>query len=366
MESLSAAVSSANTDSATPENVSASDARDGAEPSGESLHSSQPTDAVPSLTGIESALPSLVTHEKSVEDAPMQISAEAAAPPMVALTETVTQVGPPKSVSTGQGAKPAPKISGLAVAAAISGVAAIGCIVWYATSSAPKADDSTKAPTAVVANTTPVPAPPMQKTVETAPDQGVADAAIAKMADASVVDAGQQQKTVTNRLPKRSSRKKQTKSADRVAKKTKDAARKEGALPKERKVQSRSFLMGVNGPKSQLPGALNKRAAPTSDLDDLPDGLTQTEIVEEIAKHRRSIDGCHQRQLKREPLRAGRIILRFTIRPTGRTANARIDEKFADTVLSRCLKATVRRWRFPRFRGEAVDVEYPLILTTSY
>ncbi|MEE2789428.1 MAG: AgmX/PglI C-terminal domain-containing protein [Myxococcota bacterium] len=308
------------------------------------------------------------TSEGSVADGlKLNIAAASSGPPMVALSETVTESGPPSTASMTTAPKPAPKVSGLAIAAAISGVAALGCIIWYATSRPTAPTPTTGDVKPALASATPQPKPtsaPVQPDAK--PDQGILDGAIADAADAAVADAEPSVKPATPPPRSAAVKKPVRKKKVRAAKKTTAARRAKQVSTKTKKMQSKSFLMGANGPTSTLPGSFNKRASPTSDLDDLPDGLTQTEISEEIGKYKRALEGCVQRQLKREPLRASRLILRFRIRPTGRTSNVRIDEKYADTVLSRCLQASVRRWRFPRFKGNAVDVEYPLILTTRY
>ena len=96
------------------------------------------------------------------------------------------------------------------------------------------------------------------------------------------------------------------------------------------------------------------------------DGLNQAEVVKVISQYKKGLDGCYQRQLKREPLRDGRLMLKFRIRPSGRTSNVSIGRKYDGTVLKSCLDALVRRWRFPQFRGEPIDIEYPLIFATRF
>ncbi|MCA9559897.1 MAG: AgmX/PglI C-terminal domain-containing protein, partial [Myxococcales bacterium] len=94
----------------------------------------------------------------------------------------------------------------------------------------------------------------------------------------------------------------------------------------------------------------------------LPETLDQSQIVGTIKRYQRSITGCYQRQLKRDDsLRRARITLTFQIRNTGRTSNVSLERRYRGTVLDSCLRSVVRRWTFPKFKGEPIPVEYPLI-----
>ncbi len=95
---------------------------------------------------------------------------------------------------------------------------------------------------------------------------------------------------------------------------------------------------------------------------DLPDTLSQGEISAVINRNRRSLEGCYQRQLKKDAsMRSAKATLKFQIERTGKASGVRIDKRFDGTVLQSCLEGVVQRWTFPRFRGEPVAVEFPLI-----
>jgi hypothetical protein len=95
---------------------------------------------------------------------------------------------------------------------------------------------------------------------------------------------------------------------------------------------------------------------------DLPETLSQGEISAVINRNRRSLEGCYQRQLKRDAsMHSAKATLQFQIERTGKASGVRIEKRFDGTVLQSCLQGVVQRWTFPRFRGEPVAVEFPLI-----
>lgn len=105
---------------------------------------------------------------------------------------------------------------------------------------------------------------------------------------------------------------------------------------------------------------------PTGAEEDLPDTLTQAQIAGTIREYQRGIRSCYDRQLKRDDsLRSGRATLAFKILPSGRTSDVQLEKRYDGTVLQSCLEGMVKRWRFPRFKGSPIEVEYPLIFSAS-
>ena len=112
-----------------------------------------------------------------------------------------------------------------------------------------------------------------------------------------------------------------------------------------------------------------RKEASASDVGsaELPSALSQKRIVQVISEHKRGFNSCYDRQLKRgEAIKVGRLTLKFDIQPTGRTSNVNLGRRFEGTVLKTCIKGLVKRLRFPRFRGEAITIEYPLLFQTSF
>lgn len=94
---------------------------------------------------------------------------------------------------------------------------------------------------------------------------------------------------------------------------------------------------------------------------DPPETLSKSQVTLVIGANWDGVTACYDRQVEAGAAPpGGKVVLRFDIRPTGRTSNARIDRVpagFAD-----CVRAVVQSWRFPQFTGDPIPVEYPLIL----
>ncbi|MCA9524840.1 MAG: AgmX/PglI C-terminal domain-containing protein, partial [Myxococcales bacterium] len=117
--------------------------------------------------------------------------------------------------------------------------------------------------------------------------------------------------------------------------------------------------------RGRVEAPVEKVEAP-AEVEELPDTLEQRTISGVIKTNKRGVEGCYQRQLKRDPtMRQASIKLRFNIERTGQTSNVVLDEKYKGTELAACLERLVRRWRFPAFKGEAIPVEYPVLFHTS-
>jgi len=124
---------------------------------------------------------------------------------------------------------------------------------------------------------------------------------------------------------------------------------------------------GKTSLKSDLLEKRKEASGSAVDEAELPAALSQRQIVQVIGEHKRGFNSCYDRQLKRgEAIKVGRLTLKFDIQPTGRTSNVNLGRRYEGTVLKSCIKGLVKRLRFPRFRGEAVTIEYPLIFQTSF
>jgi predicted Zn finger-like uncharacterized protein len=101
--------------------------------------------------------------------------------------------------------------------------------------------------------------------------------------------------------------------------------------------------------------------------EDLPAGLEQAEISAVIKRNIKAVQGCYQRQLKRDDSVAdGRATIRFRIQSDGRAKNVSMDRRFDGTVLQQCIVNTVERWAFPPFEGDPIPVEFPVIFTATF
>jgi hypothetical protein len=94
-----------------------------------------------------------------------------------------------------------------------------------------------------------------------------------------------------------------------------------------------------------------------------PETLTEAQVKAVIGANWGGVTACYDRQIQQgEALAGGRVVLRFEIRPSGRTSNASLDRDFASNGFATCVRGVVQQWRFPQFTGAPIPVEYPLIL----
>lgn len=108
-------------------------------------------------------------------------------------------------------------------------------------------------------------------------------------------------------------------------------------------------------PKAEKPGG------------ELPPGLDQVEISAVIKRNLKAVQGCYQRQLKRDDSVAeGRATIRFRIQSDGRAKDVSMDRRFDGSVLKQCIVNVVERWAFPPFEGDPIPVEFPVIFTATF
>jgi hypothetical protein len=80
----------------------------------------------------------------------------------------------------------------------------------------------------------------------------------------------------------------------------------------------------------------------------------------------KAIQGCYEKELKRNPSLKGKVMVRFNILPSGRTGEIEIEENTlgSDAVAS-CIRTVVRGWVFPFKPDDEVPVAYPFVFTPA-
>ncbi|HEX5752285.1 MAG TPA: AgmX/PglI C-terminal domain-containing protein [Archangium sp.] len=80
----------------------------------------------------------------------------------------------------------------------------------------------------------------------------------------------------------------------------------------------------------------------------------------------KAIQGCYEKELKRNPSLKGKVMVRFNILPSGRTGDIEIEENTlgSDAVAS-CIRTVVRGWVFPFKPDDEVPVAYPFVFTPA-
>jgi hypothetical protein len=97
-------------------------------------------------------------------------------------------------------------------------------------------------------------------------------------------------------------------------------------------------------------------------------GALDKEIVRRVVRqHINEVRACYEQSLVRRPTLAGRVVVQFTIAPTGQVlASALQASTLGDARAELCIVAAPRRWPFPQPAGGGlVTVSYPFQLAPA-
>lgn len=94
---------------------------------------------------------------------------------------------------------------------------------------------------------------------------------------------------------------------------------------------------------------------------DLPATLSQSDIVGAVTQHRDAFAKCVQDQKRREPGASGTVVMRWRIKPDGRTTDiAAKGQEFSDSPLAGCFKGQISKLHFGAYRGPQMSpIEFP-------
>jgi len=79
-----------------------------------------------------------------------------------------------------------------------------------------------------------------------------------------------------------------------------------------------------------------------------------------------AIQQCYEKELKRNPSLKGKVVVRFSITPAGRTSDIDIEENtLGNEAVASCIKTTIRGWVFPFKPPSEVPVAYPFVFAPA-
>lgn len=96
-------------------------------------------------------------------------------------------------------------------------------------------------------------------------------------------------------------------------------------------------------------------------------GPLDRDIIRRIVRaHINEVRHCYNQGLATDPDLSGRVAVQFTVGSAGKVlesvvASSTLDEE--DDAVAECTAKTVKRWKFPKFEGDAVVVTYPFVLS---
>ncbi len=134
--------------------------------------------------------------------------------------------------------------------------------------------------------------------------------------------------------------------------------RRDPPRPKPRQVSGEDDLLAVAGGNSR------RRRRPTPEPEpDLPRQLDESDIFSVLRKNGRQVRACIKKQQKADPDLTGRMAVSMVIQKSGRPMRIKVSpEKFRGSVAARCLTSSARRWRFPKFSGPKMPIDFPVTL----
>jgi TonB family protein len=86
-----------------------------------------------------------------------------------------------------------------------------------------------------------------------------------------------------------------------------------------------------------------------------------------IRKNIKQVQFCYERSLVVSPRLAGKVVVKFTIGPTGAVTEASVgNSTLQDQKVEACILKAIRRWKFPSPKGGGiVDVSYPFVFKVN-
>lgn len=79
-----------------------------------------------------------------------------------------------------------------------------------------------------------------------------------------------------------------------------------------------------------------------------------------------AIKNCYEKELKRNTQLKGKVVVRFTITPAGRTGDIEIEENtVGNEAVAACIRTVIRSWIFPFKPDDEVPVSYPFLFSPT-
>lgn len=94
--------------------------------------------------------------------------------------------------------------------------------------------------------------------------------------------------------------------------------------------------------------------------------LDMKAVSKVVNRRKRSVQGCYEKELKRNPDLSGKVKVQFTVLESGRVGDVQLlEDTIGDDGVGKCIVRQVKRWRFPKPEGGSVTVTFPFLFTPS-
>jgi len=105
-----------------------------------------------------------------------------------------------------------------------------------------------------------------------------------------------------------------------------------------------------------------KDAAPEVDSAD----VDRDALAKYVKARLRAIQNCYEKELKRNPSLKGKVVVRFSIMPSGGVGDIDIEENtLGNDAVGSCIRSVIRTWRFPFKPDDEVPVAYPFVFSPA-
>ena len=100
--------------------------------------------------------------------------------------------------------------------------------------------------------------------------------------------------------------------------------------------------------------------APGGSSRDVKESLGQSDIMEVVLQNRLGLQACVERQHKVDPKTSGRLLMKWIILVSGRTAQVEVVSKdFENTEIARCIGALIKQMQWPKHSKQGEAITFP-------
>jgi predicted Zn finger-like uncharacterized protein len=111
------------------------------------------------------------------------------------------------------------------------------------------------------------------------------------------------------------------------------------------------------------PPRTESQAGSPSDDPSLPETLEKSTVHRVIRRNMSGIIRCYNTKVTDKGTKKGTLNVSFSIQKTGKTSGIRVEKpQFWGGDFVGCVGDSVSKWKFPRFKGEEIEITYPFIL----
>lgn len=94
--------------------------------------------------------------------------------------------------------------------------------------------------------------------------------------------------------------------------------------------------------------------------------VDREKLASYVRARKMAIQNCYEKELKRNPSLKGKVVVRFSINPQGRTTDIDIEENsLGNEAVGSCIKTVIRGWVFPFKPPADVPVAYPFVFSPA-